>query len=91
MKKILTGLLFLLINFTCFSQTVKELEYELSYFKSDEEWGNKKNIAFYLLKIDSHNESAISGKALGIFLNTQPSHIIGFINDVTILILRVSS
>ena len=60
MKKILAGLLFLFINFTCFSQTVKELEYELSYFKSDEEWGNKKNIAFNLLEIDSLNESAIN-------------------------------
>jgi hypothetical protein len=59
MKKILTGL-FILINITCFSQTVKELEYELSYFKSDEEWGNKKNIAFKLLEIDSLNESAIN-------------------------------
>jgi len=60
MKKILTGLLFLLINITCFSQTVKELEYELSYFKSGEEWGNKKNIAFNLLEIDSLNDSAIN-------------------------------
>lgn len=60
MKEILTGLLFLLINITCFSQTVKELEYELSYFKSGEEWGNKKNIAFNLLEIDSLNESAIN-------------------------------
>lgn len=60
MKKILTGLLLLIINIICFSQTVKELEYELSYFKSGEEWGNKKNIAFNLLKIDSLNESAIN-------------------------------
>jgi hypothetical protein len=60
MKKILTGLLFSLINITCFSQIVKELEYELSYFKSGEEWGNKKNIAFNLLEIDSLNESAIN-------------------------------
>jgi len=60
MKKILTGLLFSLINITCFSQTVKELEYEISYFKSGEEWGNKKNIAFNLLEIDSLNESAIN-------------------------------
>ena len=60
MKKILTGLLFLLINITCLSQTVKELEYELSYFKSGEEWGNKKNIEFNLLEIDRLNESAIN-------------------------------
>lgn len=59
MKKILTGL-FLLINFSCFSQTVKELEHELSFFKSGEKWGNKKNIAFKLLEIDSLNESAIN-------------------------------
>jgi hypothetical protein len=59
MKKILTGL-FILINFTCFSQTVKDLEYELSFYKSDEEWGNKKDIAFKLLGIDSLNESAIN-------------------------------
>jgi hypothetical protein len=59
MKNILTGL-FLLISITCFSQTVKELEYELSFYKSGEEWGNKKNIAFKLLKIDSLNASAIN-------------------------------
>lgn len=59
MKKILTGL-FLLINFSCFSQTVKELEHELSFFKSEEKRGNKKNIAFKLLEIDSLNESAIN-------------------------------
>lgn len=60
MKKILTGLLFLLINFTCFSQTVKELEHELSFYKSGEEWGNKKNIAYKLLDIDSLNVKAIN-------------------------------
>jgi len=59
MKKILTGL-FLLINFTCFSQTVKELEHELSFYKSGEEWGNKKNIAYKLLEIDSLNAKAIN-------------------------------
>lgn len=59
MKKILAGL-FLLINITCSSQTVEELEYELSFFKSGEKWGNKKNIAFKLLEIDSLNESAIN-------------------------------
>lgn len=58
MKKILIGL-FLLINITSFSQTVKELEHELSFYKSGEEWGNKMNIAFNLLEIDSLNESAI--------------------------------
>jgi tetratricopeptide (TPR) repeat protein len=59
MNKILTGL-FLLINITCFSQSVKELEHELSFYKSGEEWGNKKNIAFKLLEIDSLNTSAIN-------------------------------
>jgi len=58
MKKILTGL-FLLISIISFSQTVKELEYELSYFKSGEEWGNKKEIAFKLLEIDKLNTNAI--------------------------------
>ena len=58
MKKILTGL-FLLISITSFSQTVKELEYELSYFKSGEEWGNKKDIAYKLLGIDKLNANAI--------------------------------
>lgn len=56
----MTGLFFLLINFTCFSQTVKELEHELSIYKSGEEWGNKKNIAFKLLDIDSLNARAIN-------------------------------
>jgi len=59
MKKILT-VLFLLINITSFSQTIKNLEYELSYFKSDEEWGNKKDIAFKLLGIDKLNANAIN-------------------------------
>lgn len=59
MKKILT-VLFLLINFFGFSQTVKELEEELSFYKVDEEWGNKKNIAHKLLQIDSLNASAIN-------------------------------
>lgn len=59
MKKILTGL-FLLINITSFSQTVKELEHELSFYKSGEEWGNKKDIAYKLLEIDSLNAKAIN-------------------------------
>lgn len=58
MRKLLTGLL--LINITCVSQTVKKLEYELSFYKSGEEWGNKKNVAFKLLGIDSLNSSAIN-------------------------------
>ena len=59
MRKILIGL-FLLINIASFSQSVKELEYELSYFKSGEEWGNKKDIAFKLLGIDKLNKNAIA-------------------------------
>lgn len=59
MKKILTGL-FLLINITSFSQTVKELEHELSFYKSGEKWGNKKDVAYKLLEIDSLNANAIN-------------------------------
>lgn len=59
MKKILS-VLFLLLCITSYSQTVKELEYELSYIKSDEEWGNKKDIALKLLEIDKLNESAFA-------------------------------
>lgn len=59
MKKILTCLL-LLVAITSFSQTIKELESELSYYKSDEKWGNKKDVAFKLLEVDKLNENAIS-------------------------------
>jgi hypothetical protein len=59
MKKILTALLFLLINFTCFSQTKQEFEYELSYYNSNDEWGNKKDIAYKLIEMDSVNIEAI--------------------------------
>ena len=58
MKVLLTTIL-LLINIISFSQTVKELEYELSYFKSGETWGNKKEKAFKLLNIDGLNAKAI--------------------------------
>lgn len=58
MKKTLIGL-FILINISCFSQSVEDLEYELSYIYADEEWGNKKDIAFKLLKIDNLNVNAI--------------------------------
>lgn len=43
-----------------FSQTVEDLEYELSYYKSGETWGNKKDIARKLLGIDSLNNKAIN-------------------------------
>lgn len=58
MKVFLTAIL-LLINIISFSQAIEELEYELSFFKSGEEWGNKKDIAFKLLKIDRLNTKAI--------------------------------
>jgi hypothetical protein len=41
MKPILIIIL-TLFYFTSFSQTVEELEYELSFFESSEKWGNKK-------------------------------------------------
>ncbi len=59
MKKILIGFL-LFFDIFCFSQKVKELEHELSFYKSGEEWGNKKNIAFQLLEIDSLNSRAVN-------------------------------
>lgn len=59
MKNILT-VLFLLLSIACFSQRVKELEEELNSIYSYEKWGNKKNIAFKLLEIDSLNENAIN-------------------------------
>jgi hypothetical protein len=59
MKTLLAGL-FLLISITSYSQTVKELENELSFYKADEQWGHKKNIAFKLLEIDSLNANAIN-------------------------------
>lgn len=43
-----------------FSQTIKELEYELSYTESIETWGNKKDIARKLLEIDGLNNKAIN-------------------------------
>jgi hypothetical protein len=58
MKHFLT-VLFLVIFITSFSQTIGELEHELSYFKSGEKWGEKKNIAYKLLEIDSLNNRAI--------------------------------
>jgi len=59
MKKLLTGLL-LLTCLNCFSQTVKELEQELSFYKTNEKWGQKKDVALKLLKIDSRNAKAIN-------------------------------
>jgi hypothetical protein len=49
-----------LFYFTSFSQTVEELEYELSFYKSGEKWGNKKDIAYKLLETDGLNSRAIN-------------------------------
>ena len=43
-----------------FSQTIEELEHELNHYKSDERWGNKKDIAYKLLELDGLNEKAIN-------------------------------
>lgn len=59
MKVLLTALS-LLISISCFSQTVAELEYELSFYKSGETWGNKKEFAIKLLEIDGLNTKAIN-------------------------------
>lgn len=59
MRIILIIILTLVIKIS-FSQTVEELEYELSYYKSGETWGNKKDIARKLLDIDSLNNKAIN-------------------------------
>lgn len=58
LKKILVVLFFISMN--CFSQTVEELEHELCFFKSIEEWDSKKNIAYKLLEIDRLNVKAIN-------------------------------
>lgn len=58
MKYFLTGLFFI-ISITSFSQTIEELEHELSYYKSGETWGNKKDVAYKLLKTDELNSKAI--------------------------------
>jgi hypothetical protein len=59
MKRLLTGIL-LLFCITCFSQTVKELEHELSFFKANEKWGQKIDVAYKLLSIDKQNANAIN-------------------------------
>lgn len=59
MRIVLIIILTLFIKIS-FSQTVEELEYELSYYKSGETWGNKKDIARKLLEIDSLNNKAIN-------------------------------
>ncbi len=46
--------------FSSFSQTVEELEHELSFYKSGEKWGNKKDIAYKILEEDRLNSKAIN-------------------------------
>ncbi|NEV95076.1 hypothetical protein G3567_13105 [Psychroflexus sp. YR1-1] len=46
--------------FNSFSQTVEELEHELSFYKSGEKWGNKKDIAYNLLEKDGLYSRAIN-------------------------------
>lgn len=46
--------------FSSFSQSVEELEHELSFYKSGEKWGNKKDIAYKLLEKDGLNTKAIN-------------------------------
>ena len=46
--------------YSSFSQTVEELEDELSIYKSGEKWGNKKDIAYKLLVTDGLNNKAIN-------------------------------
>lgn len=60
MKKLFTAFAFLLLNFSCFSQTIQELEHELSFYKVGEKWGNKKDIAYQLLAMDSFNGCAVN-------------------------------
>jgi hypothetical protein len=59
MRFFLTGI-FLLIALITFSQTVDELEHELSFYKSGETWGQKKEVAYKLQKMDGLNTNAIN-------------------------------
>lgn len=70
MKKILTVVL-LLMGVTCFSQTVKELEYELSVGKIGEKFGGKTDIAYNLLRIDKLNSTAINYLIFAYTMNHQ--------------------
>lgn len=59
MRILLAVILTLFISIS-FSQTVEEMEFELSYFKSDESWGEKKEEAKKILAIDGLNSKAIN-------------------------------
>jgi hypothetical protein len=81
MKILLTTIL-LLINIISFSQTAKELEYELSFFKSDETWGNKKETAYKLLEIDRLNNKAIDYLVEAFGRNNQKDSITTLFNKI---------
>lgn len=53
-------IIFVIISNVSFSQTVEELEYELSFYKSGEQWGNKKEYAYQLLELDGLNQQALN-------------------------------
>lgn len=59
MRNLIIALLILLTNISL-AQTIEELEYELSYYKSREKWGNKKGQAYQLLELDGLNVNAIN-------------------------------
>lgn len=59
MKKILTAIIILLMGVTCFPNTVKEIERELSSYKPGEPWGYKSHLAYQLMEMDPLNEKAI--------------------------------
>lgn len=81
MKPILIFIL-TLFCFTSFSQTVEELEYEMSYYKSGEKWGNKKDIAYKLLEIDGINSKAINYLVEVFGRNNQRDSIIVLFNNI---------
>ncbi len=57
MRKYLIILLLIFCN--SYSQSVKDLLYELRYYKSGENYGNKINVARKVLRIEPFNENAI--------------------------------
>lgn len=55
----LTLLLLTVLSINTYSQTIKELEYDLSWYKDTEQYGDKINTAKLLHKIDPFNRNAI--------------------------------
>ncbi|UOK41622.1 MULTISPECIES: hypothetical protein [Flavobacterium] len=53
-------IVFIFIGTICYSQNIKQLETELRYWKSGEEYGDKIKLARSLQKIDPFNEIAIN-------------------------------